>query len=340
MSEWEFPTPKIELTDLMTKLATVADNTSHVEFEFGKAKYLAKHNAMTTEDTNLKLNKDSFRQLCDLIDVPSKYAERMPDELSDYTVNYFLANGPRRPYNALVDKDQVVRSFMRPDLPYVRHDALLEAITDAFDGEAPYVHRWGASGGKFHVQLRSPELTFEDPGGSVLFGGLSMTYDDSWKTSPVFKTFLNRLVCDNGASVNVDGRKFRVDGYSSAGVLEQASEFSSLALNQVRRMVDGLISMQKEKVRNAEYTIRSLCMRNRLPNKIREVLLRYLSDEGYLSTIPGNVPENMYDIVNLFTYVGTHDFTIPQEYRDILCEIGGGAMFAHDPMCGECGSTI
>jgi len=98
--------------------------------------------------------------------------------------------------------------------------------------------------------------------------------------------------------------------------------------------------MQKDKVNNAESAIRNLCMQNKLPNKIRELLIRYLTDDRYLATVPDGRVGTMYDVINLFTFVGTHDFSITQEYRDLLCEIGGGAMLAHNDTCVECGSTI
>jgi len=341
MTTWEFPTGAIELSDLMGNLGAIANNTSHIEMDLGRSKYIAKDNVLVTDkDEEIALSNSSYNQLCDMLDVPSKYGERMPDPLADYTINYFLSEGARRPYNALVDNNNVVRSFMRPDMPYVRHDDLLTSIVESFEGAEPFIHRWQLSGGKLNVQLRSPELTYEDPGGSVLFGGVEMSFDDSWKKHPIFKSFLNRLVCDNGASVNVESRKFRVEGYSTAGVLDQAREFSSLAVVQVQQMVEGLLAMQKDKIKNAEAAIRNLCMQHKLPNKIRELLIRYLTDERYLNTVPDGRVETMYDIVNLFTFVGTHDYSINQEYRDLLCEIGGGAMFTHDETCVECGSTI
>jgi len=341
MTGWEFPSGAIELDDLMNSFSEIADNTSHIEMDLGRSKYTASSNTLATDkEEHVGLTTTSFNQLCDMLDVPTKYGERMPDKLADYTINYFLSEGARRPYNALLDNGKVVRSFMRPDMPYVRHDDLLTAIVQSFDGAAPFVHRWNVNGGKFNVQLRSPELTFEDPGGSVLFGGVEVSYDDSWKRHPMFKTFLNRLVCDNGASVNVESRKFRVDGYSTEGVLSQASEFSSLALVQVQQMVEGLLAMQKDKVKNAESAIRNLCMQHKLPNKIRELLIRYLTDDRYLGTVPDGRVGTMYDVVNLFTFVGTHDFSITQEYRDLLCEIGGGAMLTHNDTCVECGSTL
>ena len=341
MSNWEFPSGAIELDDLMSKFNDIASNTSHIEMDLGRSKYTASSNTIVTDkDDAVGLTTSSYNQLCDMLDVPSKYGERMPDKLADYTINYLLSEGARRPYNALVDNDKVIRSFMRPDMPYVPHTDLLAAIVDSFDGTVPFVHRWQLNGGKFNVQLRSPDLTFEDPGGSVLFGGIEVSYDDSWKKHPMFKTFLNRLVCDNGASVNVESRKFRVDGYSTAGVLDQAREFSSLALVQVQQMVEGLLSMQNDKIKNAEAAIRNICMQHKLPNKIRELLIRYLNDDRYLATIPDGRVGTMYDVVNLFTFVGTHDYSITQEYRDLLCEIGGGAMFTHNESCVECGSAI
>ena len=341
MASWEFPSGVIELDDLKNSLSQVASNTSHVEMDLGRSKYDAVTNTIETDSKEtISLTNASYNQLCDMLDVPTKYGERMPNKLADYTINYFLSEGARRPYNALVDNKQIVRSFMRPDMPYVRHDDLLTAITDSFDGSEPFVHRWHVDGGKFRIQLRTPELTFEDPGGTVLFGGVDVAYDDSWKSHPIFKTFLNRLVCDNGASVNVESRKFRVDGYSTSGVLDQAREFSSLALIQVQQMVDGLLAMQKDKINNAEAAIRNVCMQHKLPNKLRELLIRYLTDDGYLATVPDGRVETMYDIINLFTYVGTHDFSINDEYRNLLCEIGGGAMFTHKDTCVECGSSL
>jgi hypothetical protein len=341
MTGWEFPSGAIELDDLMKNFSDIAGNTSHIEMDLGRSKYTASNNTLVTDkDDAVVLTTASFNQLCDMLDVPTKYGERMPDKLADYTINYLLSEGARRPYNALVDNDMVVRSFMRPDMPYVRHDDLLTSIVDSFDGAAPFVHRWQLNGGKFNIQLRSEELTFEDPGGSVLFGGVEVSYDDSWKRHPMFKTFLNRLVCDNGASVNVESRKFRVDGYSAEGVLSQAREFSSLALVQVQQMVEGLLAMQNDKIKNAEAAIRNLCIQHKLPNKLRELLIRYLTDDRYLATVPDGRVGTMYDVVNLFTFVGTHDYSITQEYRDLLCEIGGGAMFTHDDTCVECGSTL
>ena len=341
MTGWEFPSGAIELNELMTTLSGVADNTSHIEMDLGRSKYTAGSNTLVTDkDEAVGLTTTSYNQLCDMLDVPTKYGERMPDKLADYTINYFLSEGASRPYNALLDNEKGVRSCMRPDMPYVRHDDLLTAIVESFDGTEPYVHRWNVNGGKFKIQLRTPELTYEDPGGSMLFGGLEVSYDDSWKRHPVFKAFLNRLVCDNGASVNVESRKFRVDGYSTEGVLSQAREFSSLALIQVQQMVEGLLAMQNDKIKNAEAAIRNLCMQHNLPNKLRELLIRYLTDDRFLATVPDGRVGTMYDVVNLFTFVGTHDYSITQEYRDLLCEIGGGAMLTHNDTCVECGSTL
>ena len=105
-------------------------------------------------------------------------------------------------------------------------------------------------------------------------------------------------------------------------------------------MVDGLVAMQKDKVKNAESAIRNLCMEHKLPNKIRELLIRYLTDDRYLATVPDGRVGTMYDVVNLFTFVGTHDYSITQEYRELLCEIGGVAMLTHNDTCVECGSTL
>jgi hypothetical protein len=48
----------------------------------------------------------------------------------------------------------------------------------------------------------------------------------------------------------------------------------------------------------------------------------------------------MHDIVNLFTFVGSHDLELTDAVREQLLQIGGSVTMNHAERCGSCGTSI
>lgn len=286
---------------------------------------------------DLSLSETGFRQFVNTLGVPLSYAKKMPSELADHTFNYLL-NSKHFPTFRVVYKDNVVRGFMDSEYPYIDPALVLETLIDNLGSSVEFsacnITEEGMSG-KLMTEAHKYDI-----GGSTYLGGVSFSYSDTWLKFPSLESYLNRLVCTNGATAPVTGKKFRVAKASPKVFLEQVVSFSTQAEDQIHQMMDGFIALQQIKVENAKAMIRQIARNYRLPKKIISILVEAAETNAFLATIPNNKITTMYDVINIFTWVGTHSSDVPEEYRQILCEIGGKQMIDNHDRCTSCGSSM
>jgi len=330
------------ITELRDYLNARSEKTEHVAFQFGDAKFFAPtpdHQAdgLILGGENLPMTSGAFRQLSEVLNVPVPYAQRIPDDLLDHTMNYMLDSRKENYYAALVE-DNVIRSFMPTTNPYVSGLEFFEAIEDAFDGDYDLKY----------VKINDVQMSFSvlpnqfknAIDGSNLFGGLNVKFSDSWNVFPSLDTYIWRELCSNGMIDTLKSRRFRIKNSSSKEVLNQVSEFARLSLGALDDLFDQYQALLEEPVVDYVRMVSRLCLEHKIASKVKERILFWAEQDVFLDTISDRKITNMHDIVNLFTFVGSHDLELTDDVRDMLLAIGGSITMSHNDRCGSCGTSI
>lgn len=320
------------------KLRVRSDNTTHLDFQLGDVSFNAGRNpGITILGNNYALTDGAFRQIAEEMAIPVPYARRIPDDLLAHTVNYFLKSGKDNHLSALAEGDKL-RSFMKVNTPYVSNtemfDAVKETVGDDFDLKYAKMSDTRTSFSILPANYR------ESIDGSNLFGGIKIVYSDSWSVHPTIDSYIWRELCANGMINELEKKKFRVTGSSHDDVIRQIRNFSRTAIEKIPELFDGFNSLLTEAVADYAKTIRMIVLEYKLPNKVLNRLLFWAVSPDFLATISGERIKNMHDIVNLITYVGSHDSELTDDMRRFLLEIGGNLTINHHDRCGACGSSV
>jgi hypothetical protein len=325
-------------TSFEDKLRNRSENTTHLDFQLGDVAFKAgKYPAVTILGNDYALTDGAFRQIAEEMSIPVPYARRIPDDLLAYTVNYFLKDNKNNHLAALTEGDHL-RSFMRVNTPYVSNTEMLDAIKDTVgeDYDLKYVKMTDTKT-SFSIL---PAQYRESIDGSNLYGGIKVVYSDSWNVHPTIDSYIWRELCANGMINELEKKKFRVTGSSHDDVLRQIRDFSRVAIEKIPELFDNFNSLLTEQVADYVKTIRMIVLEYKLPNKVLNRLLFWAVNADFLSTISGEKIKNMHDIVNLITYVGSHDSELTDDVRRRLLEIGGNLTLGHHERCGACGSSV
>lgn len=326
---------------------TVADELEKLDevterqiMKYGKAKFktLGKDQFLEFNSAEYKMDNASIKSLTDDLDVPLPYFTRIPAELKDYTVNYFLKARKDQETAVLVNtENNSVRAFMNPQFPYVP----TKKLYDVMDRNLSDVEIANHSFNDNAVELITFSPEFDSKvADSPVRAGLRLLYSDSWSVYPRFDSYICRIQCFNSAIAPIESRKFRVSKKSETEILIQAEEFIKSAVERIGPMIDGFKLLEKEKVDNWISMVKRVCEENRLPKKLNDQICAMANDPQFLATVTNQKVETMYDLVNLLTYVATHHPELTDSHREHLFAISGNIMLNNDIRCGSCGGKL
>jgi hypothetical protein len=222
--------------------------------------------------------------------------------------------------------------------PYVSSLEFFSAIEDAFDGDYDLKY----------VKINPIDTSFsilphqyrESIDGSNLFGGIKVKFSDSWNIFPTLDSYIWRELCSNGMIDTLKSRKFRIKNSSSAEVLSQVREFAQLSIDALPALFDQYNSLLAESINDYVRVVTRLCLEHKLANKVKDRVLFWATQDNFLDTISDRKIKNMHDIVNLFTFVGSHDLELTDDIRESLLAIGGHITMAHNDRCDSCGTSL
>ena len=325
-------------TEFEEILRSRSQKTDHLSFQLGDTKFNAGRNpTFNVLGDDYELTDGAFRQMAEEMAIPVPYARRIPDDLLEYTVNYFL-KGNRDNHLSALTEDGKLRSFVKVNMPYVSNtevfDAIKETVGDDFDLKYAKMTDVSTSFSILPAKYR------ESIDGSNLFGGIKVVYSDSWRVHPTIDSYIWREICSNGMINEIEKKKFRVTGSSHDDVIRQVRDFSRIAIEKIPDLFDSFENLLTEQVSDYVKTIRMIVLEYKLPNKVFDRLMFWAVSPDFLETISGGKITNMNDIVNLITYAGSHDGELTDEIRNRLLEIGGNLTLSHHERCGTCGSAV
>ena len=332
---------EVTIENVQEALYAYDNDTEQRVFEWVNVKYVHTQEGgkVVIDGDEYFLHAAAFRGLCEVLEVPTPYARRIPEELLQYTINYFLEAKGRDGlvYSALTSRGGI-RAFLNPTYPYVPASQVFDKIVDVVgkDSALKYVD---IAENKISLVILPPEY-IEPIDGTNVYGGLRLIYSDSWSVFPRFDAFLWRELCSNGMIEPINSRKFRVSGGTTEEILRQVEEFAQISLEKLPDMIKAFKALLGEVVKNWETTLNRICIEHKVPNKVRERIRFWAVQPEFLITISNEKIENMHDLVNLITYAGTHDYELTEDNREALLEIAAYLVMSHEDRCGSCGSAI
>lgn len=288
--------------------------------------------SVDNEDLSLRIN--AYEKMLELINIPKRYADRCKGSFLENTVNHWMSGF----YGALIT-DGEIRSLMDPNYVYVPSYDIFNVVMNAMPEELivngyhvndDYVELVTLAGGEMATEI-------ED---SPVYGGVRFIHSDSWNVFPRFDSYLLRLICTNGMTSPLHNQKFRVSGKSPTEILHNSEELVLKAIDQVPMMLSGFASLQKEKIDNYRSIVRKICQENKLPNKLMNVLLDAAEKPEFKTTISDRQITSMFDVINLITFVASHNSEISDSHREHLLSIAGSAALLHTTRCESCGGNL
>lgn len=320
-----------------SKLDAKSTNTEYINFNVRDMTFSSgKRPHVTIDGEDYFLTDGSFRQIAEQLSIPVPYARRIPDDLLSYTVNYFINNNNRSSLSALVE-DGSLRSFMKPNYPYISYSEMFSAVRSAV-GDNYDLRYAKLSDTKTSFSIL-PNDYIDSVDGSNLFGGVKVIFSDAWDVHPSIDSYIWRELCSNGMINEIEKKKFRVAGSSHDDILRQIHDFSALAIEKIPELFENFLKLVDEPVDDYVKVLRKIVLEYKLPNKVLTRLVIFASHPDFIATISNDRIRNMHDIVNLITYVGSHDSELTPEIRQRLMEIGGNLTLTHHDRCSSCGSS-
>lgn len=306
---------------------------------------IATHDTVKVNDKNPKLidvagkeynlTDDAFKSLCEKLKVPYSYAKRSPLISSD--LNYWLGRKGQDAFLALSDQNDNVRAFMDSSHTYVPSVEIVRAVVNIFSS-----HDWEVRGSSISGPVVKVDITSGKQGGAALGditdAGISIVHSDSWSVGTRFDSYLLRLACLNGQVAPVHGRKFRVSGQTVEQIINQVGEFAELAFSQLDDMLAGYERLREKNVENIPNILTRIVKENGLPSKVLKALLEASMAPAFLATVPNSRVVNMLDVLNILTWVGTHNQELSENHRKRLQLIAGHLSITGHHRCDGCGA--
>jgi hypothetical protein len=326
------------IEEFKSALSLKNENTEQLFFKLGDVDFQGSGDRIAIgKDHQLGMTTNAFNHLAGIAGIPTSYASKITDDLLAYNMNYLLGGRKDGHYAALVEGD-VVRSFMPTTSPYVPAEDIFNTIEDVFDGDydLKYV-KIGEDITSFSILPHEYRNAID---GSNLFGGLKVRVSDSWSVSPTFDTYIWRELCSNGMIESLKNKRFRIQDASPAEVLDKVAEFARASLSQIPELFDSYNALLAEPVIDYANVISRICSDHKISSKVRDRILFWAVQDDFLITVSDRRIKNMHDVVNLFTYVGSHDSTLSDDIRHLLMQIGGAVTMDHHDRCSSCGGSV
>lgn len=325
------------LTEVIDQLKARDENTTRVVFDFHDLKFSAddKQGGLI-EGKNFAgpLTNSGFENLANVLDVPITYLKKTPPELREMTINYWLQN-KKASYSALVEGENI-RGFMNPAYCYIPTSKVFEAATEGIEDMSIGNYSVGSDAVELIAFSEPFETNVKD---SLVRAGIRFLHSDTWNLFPRFDSYLCRIACLNSTLAPLAHKKFRVANKSESEVLDQVRGFVKDSLDQIPLMIQGFGELADETVDNFVGVITNICHKNKIPKKIKNILIETSRSPLFLSTISHTSITNLYDLVNLFTYVATH-IDGARTHREQLMMIAGNLMLNKSDTCSTCGNEI
>lgn len=300
-------------------------------------------------ERELRLEGEGFHRLCGYLGAPSDYLEkRLSPELRDDLLGFHLRSGSAARVglndgnSRILSRDGVFVALNRADLHTLGGDAVLLAVRDGFEHDAPTmeVQNLHIEDEAFQLDIVSPSVSSEVRRGDVIQAGVRVEHAYTGERATSVMAFVVRLVCANGMV-----RRECVGSRETARTrrLDAARQDAEpLQLEQVRRLVvktrqglaeqlDGIRRLAQE--RADEHQLEQFLRRARMHSS------RVMDQVRQSWAVEGN-ERTGFGLFNALTRVATHGTELSGRQRSLLARLAGIYANRHVHLCPQCFSIL
>lgn len=278
--------------------------------------------------------------------IPPSFLNKCPTDVQAYLFNrlYPQALGDRGSDDAtglILENDAVVVGIVDPKLSCLSGAEVLEAVLDAkpeaVSEEELEVTQFELNG-VLRLSVVSHVLQTEPRVGDLVRAGVDVWHSDTGLSATQVESYMLRLACLNGLMVKVcahgDGcgsRIRRAAAHNRRQTLRRVEEVARKAWRELDAKLAAMRILASERVDNPADLIQAIAEKLRFPESLVSRILEALdADEMGPSG-------SLWDLVNAFSRVGTHDERLSSATHRFLQELSGHLIQERLERCPSCG---
>lgn len=286
------------------------------------------------------LDKTALKAVGSFLDIPVPYLLRIGSSLAEENINWHLTQNSDVEVE-IVSTDGEITEVRSPDSLAVTPLEVTEILAKIM-GADTLVNRvsYGLNGTTY--ELTNP-LVQRNPArrvGDITYGGLRIVLPKAGRLNhaPEVGTYLNRLICTNGAFTVVSGDIIVVSGLTHEDVLNRFEAVSSDVWNRLPRMLEAYVSLDDRPIEDPMRMVQVYALENNIADKYTTRAQAFVSDA--LIETPSR-EWTLYDIMQVFTSLAHLD-GVKDGARDKLMALGGRMVAKSDEerRCGTCSHLL
>lgn len=253
--------------------------------------------------------------------IPNKFLGKCSTDLQVQLLNeFYTRSGEKNKYPQIVSRHGMIETFVNEDAVYLPPEHVLDLIEESieFEGYDRLFHKDGL----VHLYAVTAEQHAVEVG-DVCKGGTFVEFSPYGDVAPFVAGYVFRLKCSNGA-ISTD----QLVKYQHRGGMDIDTWFRRVLPNASRAVEGEVVKYQKMKETPLNGNAVDLA-KHFMPKGLSSLIREEIMEE-----IARRHPENLYELMNILTWYGSHRATDQmQAYRLMYT---GGAISADHDFCPTC----
>jgi len=289
------------------------------------------------------VSSGAFADLANLAKIPQDYFLKCDDELRAISFNHRIKQlVPPEAQWAITIKDDKIYKISNSNLLTIPRVKILDTISNSKPHD---VNRQDLQvieyqyNGSFDVSIISPNTQSEPIKGDIVAFGVNVRGSRNGAIQAQGAAF--RLVCSNGAINRICThhhlKRPQTDGLSEADFLENIAAVSRQAWNEWDAHADSLEKLTKITldISNIEDLTKKLTAKPFfIPLKNVKLIIDYLKEHHSRQVV------TLYELYNAMTFIGTHQTSLPYDFR-VRLRLGAGEISRRNSrICDLCHQLV
>jgi antibiotic biosynthesis monooxygenase (ABM) superfamily enzyme len=266
----------------------------------------------------------------DVCRIPTPYAKRCPPELLSQHVNYWLGEAEELKASFSRNGSNLLLGFTNSNYDPISNMPLLQVLERTVGNVSEY-RNVQHSPKKTTVDVVSQRTSEPQLGDSVAWG-LQFTNSLIGRHLPEIDLVNYRLVCTNGMVSSDVMFRYRHHRGENADILDWAEEIAARAWEEADRK-------QEEMNRSAQIPV-SESMLEAVPGLLKWLDVPVKVRKYVMNQISMEKPETLWDLVNVITWIATHDSRIDNASIQRMLSIVGSKLMMDFSVCDHCHQAL
>jgi hypothetical protein len=299
--------------------------------------------SIRVKDREVPATKDGIAALAARLDIPAKFLERTPDDLTETILQRMLQTTNAADVHAVKLSDSGLLDIRSQQSRHIDPRRLVDVAARVIDPEAPVIDFWNEPSREFRLDVLVPADFDRGWGGDrqvndLTGAGLRFTQNLKQGTqfyAPSASLLLYRLACTNGYERMSEGERIDARGQTVDEILTEFEGIADRMFARAEAEIEAFYAMRQERVEHPEQALLRMGQEQGLSDRILMGLVRRVpeitGDDGTTT---------MFDLTNLITNEANNPAVRRSGARRILEQTGGSLIHEHATRCAHCQSRL